>query len=68
MFQTPFMRQAVTESMEDWVQEDPLTDGRHGIVTDGSHSFFREGQLLTSSVFSRVTMSWLPGLGLDFGS
>lgn len=52
----------LTEAMEDWVEEEVRADGRHGMVTDGSHSFFREGELLTSSVFSAVTLTWLPGL------
>ncbi|RXW14424.1 hypothetical protein EST38_g11427 [Candolleomyces aberdarensis] len=59
-FQTDFMRQVLKEAMEEWAKDNSRSERRHGIVTDGSHSYFRDGQLLTSCVFSPVTLSWIP--------
>ncbi|KAJ7191825.1 hypothetical protein B0H12DRAFT_1082759 [Mycena haematopus] len=56
MFQTPFMDSILREAVETWILD--LADGpeasRHGIVIDGDHTFFREGQLLASCAFSAV--------------
>jgi hypothetical protein len=43
MFQNDFMAQILREAIEEWEKEGSESKGRHGMVTDGSHSFFREG-------------------------
>ena len=60
MFQTPFMRSLVNDSVESWVLDN--SDGHHGFVTDGDHSFFRSGVLLVTCTFNAVMQSWLPTL------
>ncbi|KAJ7842638.1 hypothetical protein B0H14DRAFT_3456690 [Mycena olivaceomarginata] len=71
-FQTPFMDSILHEAVETWILD--FADGpeasRHGIVVDGDHTFFRQGPLLASCVFSRVSAEWTPILyswinGLD---
>ncbi|KAJ3557349.1 hypothetical protein NM688_g1521 [Phlebia brevispora] len=34
--------------------------GRHGFITDGDHSFFQSGTLLTTVAFSPVLKQWVP--------
>ena len=60
MFQTPFMRSLVEDSVESWVLDD--SDGHHGFVTDGDHSFFRSGVLLVTCTFNTIMQSWIPTL------
>ncbi|KAF6748308.1 hypothetical protein DFP72DRAFT_820488, partial [Ephemerocybe angulata] len=62
MFQTPFMRDALVESINEWTSDDSHSEGRHGLVTDGNHSFFREGVLLVTCVFLTKTATWTPVL------
>ncbi|KIM39432.1 hypothetical protein M413DRAFT_415326 [Hebeloma cylindrosporum] len=59
MFQTPFMKSLVQESVDSWVLDDNV---RHGFVTDGDHSFFRSGVLLVTCTFSTVMQAWVPTL------
>jgi hypothetical protein len=62
-FQTAWMKEMVQEAVSDWEDMDPRTDGRHGFITDGNHSFFKgDGVLLTTTVFSRVLQKWVPVL------
>jgi len=62
--QTPFMNRMILEAVETWIEDaqDGPDAGRHGFVTDGDHSFFRQGLLLVSCVFSKVLNSWVPVL------
>ncbi len=70
--QTPFMETIIEESVEDWIAQDMSGPdaGRHGFVTDGDQSFFRQGTLLTTCAFSTTLNKWVPVLytwidGLD---
>lgn len=72
MVQTPFMDKLIKDAVEDWIEETHTgsEDARHGFVTDGDHSFFRDGVLLATCVFSKVLNCWAPVLytwidGLD---
>ncbi|KAK7675993.1 hypothetical protein QCA50_021050 [Cerrena zonata] len=60
--QTRWMRDVVTESVLDWTENSSSGPGRHGFVTDGDHSYFREGTLLTTCAFNSVLMAWAPVL------
>ncbi|KAJ7202489.1 hypothetical protein C8J57DRAFT_1735720 [Mycena rebaudengoi] len=59
--QTPFMRDVLLrDSVQSWHTENLEPEsGRHGIITDGTHDFFKEGVLLTSLVFSQVVLRWV---------
>lgn len=61
-FQTPFMKNILHESIQAWADDigEKFTMGRRGFVTDGDHSFFREGVLNITCVFSQVMLSWIP--------
>ncbi|KAF6747390.1 hypothetical protein DFP72DRAFT_854370 [Ephemerocybe angulata] len=61
-FQTPWMKNQIKESVLDWVKMGPETEGRHGFVTDGNHSYFKDGVLLVSCIFSSKLLSWVPVL------
>lgn len=73
-FQTEFMQKILQESVEAWLEEDddgPST-ARHGLVSDGDHSFFRAGTLLATCTFSPMLNTWCPVLytwvnSLDIG-
>ncbi|KAF7354491.1 hypothetical protein MVEN_01138400 [Mycena venus] len=62
VMQTPFMRDILLQDqVRSWHEENlEAESGRHGLVTDGCHDFFKEGILLTSLVFSQVIMRWAP--------
>lgn len=63
-FQTPFMKRILEESISAWdndAQEGPHA-ARHGLVTDGDHSFFTDGILNLTCVFSHVLTAWVPVL------
>lgn len=64
MVQSPDMKEWLKEAVEDWLRadEDGPTAGRHGFVTDGDHSFFRDGTLLTTVAFNSVLKQWVPVL------
>lgn len=64
MFQTSFMKTIMQESIQSWSDniEDSPAVGRRGFVTDGDHSFFREGVLNITCVFSPTMLSWIPVL------
>lgn len=59
---TPFMAHITKEAIEDWIRDpdEGPSAGRHGFVTDGDHKFFRQGNLLVTSAWSSVLMSWVP--------
>jgi hypothetical protein len=59
--QTPFMHDVLLrDSVQSWHTENLEPEsGRHGIITDGTHDFFKEGVLLTSLVFSQVVLRWV---------
>jgi len=59
VFQTPFMKSMVHETVETWTFDGT---GRHGFVTDGDHSFFNTGVLLITCSFSTILQSWVPVL------
>ena len=58
------MEQNLQEAVADWIENstDGPDAGRHGFVTDGNHSFFRDGTLLTTCSFSSVMKAWVPVL------
>ncbi|KAF8200538.1 hypothetical protein K438DRAFT_2110716 [Mycena galopus ATCC 62051] len=62
VMQTPFMREVLLQDqVRSWRQEILVAEGgRHGVVTDGCHNFFKQGILLISWVFSQVLMCWSP--------
>jgi hypothetical protein len=64
VMQTPFMRDVLLQDqVRSWHEENlEAESGRHGLVTDGCHDFFKEGILLTSLVFSPIIMRWAPVL------
>ncbi|KAF8169648.1 hypothetical protein BJ912DRAFT_861971, partial [Pholiota molesta] len=63
MFQTPFMKSVLVDSINSWNNDsNGASTGRHGFVTDGDHSFFREGVLNMTCVFNSVMGAWIPVL------
>ncbi|KAJ7150727.1 hypothetical protein C8R46DRAFT_1305420 [Mycena filopes] len=64
VMQTPFMRDVLLQDqVRSWHQENLEAEaGRHGVVTDGCHDFFKQGVLLISLVFSQILMRWAPVL------
>jgi len=66
MFQMPFMRRSLEESVDFWNSE-PSEDSdraaaQRGLVTDGDMSYFRGGVLLCTCVFNPVMQAWVPAL------
>ncbi|KAF9552183.1 hypothetical protein CPC08DRAFT_728802 [Agrocybe pediades] len=59
-FQTPFMRQILEESVDSW--KDSSDGPHHGLVTDGDHTYFKEGVLNVTCAFSNVLCAWVPVL------
>ncbi|KAJ7823116.1 hypothetical protein B0H13DRAFT_2376254 [Mycena leptocephala] len=59
--QTPFMREVLLrDSVQSWHAENLEAESRrHGVITDGTHDFFKQGILLTSLVFSQVLFRWV---------
>ncbi|KAH6867886.1 hypothetical protein BKA70DRAFT_1492279 [Coprinopsis sp. MPI-PUGE-AT-0042] len=64
VFRTKFMEEMIEQSVEDWISMNERVEHRHGFVTDGSHSFFKQGNgvLLSTCVFSSVLRAWVPAL------
>ncbi|KAF8957620.1 hypothetical protein BDZ97DRAFT_1924498 [Flammula alnicola] len=64
MFQTPFMETVLQDSIISWNEEDSEgpNSARHGFVTDGDHSFFRDGVLIVTCVFNMLMVAWVPVL------
>ncbi|KAJ7754779.1 hypothetical protein B0H16DRAFT_1886485 [Mycena metata] len=62
IMQTPFMRDTLLrDQVQSWHQETlEAESGRHGVVTDGCHDFFKQGILLVSLVFSPILLRWAP--------
>lgn len=61
-FQTKFMEEAIKRTVDDWLEMDPRKEAKHGFVTDGNHSFFKTGVLLTTCIFDITTLMWIPVL------
>lgn len=64
VMQNRFMKQIITDTIIDWkadLLEGPNA-GRHGFVTNGNHTFFHPGVLLTNCAFSTVLAAWVPVL------
>lgn len=62
--QTDFMRLVLSESVHSWLQstsDGPLAT-RHGLITDGDHTFFNKGVLLATCVFNDRCLRWIPVL------
>ncbi|KAJ6468148.1 hypothetical protein C8R47DRAFT_990106 [Mycena vitilis] len=59
--QTPFMRDVLLrDSVQSWHAENlEAESGRHGMLTDGTFDYFKQGVLLTSLVFSQVLFRWV---------
>ncbi|KAF7311182.1 hypothetical protein MKEN_01019700 [Mycena kentingensis (nom. inval.)] len=59
--QTPMMReQFLTASVRSWTtQTFEAESGRHGIMTDGTFDFYKQGVLLTSLAFSPILLRWV---------
>ncbi|KAJ7210173.1 hypothetical protein GGX14DRAFT_626610 [Mycena pura] len=64
VMQTPFMRDVLLrDHLVSWGSENLDAErARHGLPTDGSHDFSKEGVLLTSIAFSPVVTRWVPVL------
>ncbi|KAF9555016.1 hypothetical protein CPC08DRAFT_766248 [Agrocybe pediades] len=64
MLQSAFMKEMLTGSVTAWNDErgEGVHRARHGLITDGDHSFFKEGVLLTTVVFNSVMAAWVPVL------
>ncbi|KDR83051.1 hypothetical protein GALMADRAFT_152034 [Galerina marginata CBS 339.88] len=64
MFQTPFMKRLLEESIVNWNTDsgDGPDAARHGMVTDGDHTFFNDGILNVTCIFSTVMSAWVPVL------
>lgn len=64
VLRTPFMDLTMRDSVVDWVADLQVGDdvGRHGLVIDGDHSFFRTGTLLATCAFNKVLGQWVPVL------
>ncbi|KAI0085310.1 hypothetical protein BDY19DRAFT_996853 [Irpex rosettiformis] len=62
--QTAFMREVLADAVRDWLQAAAIGPdaGRHGCVTDGDHSFFTQGNLITTCMFSSTMNQWVPVL------
>lgn len=56
------MREILLKAVDDWKNESPNAEARHGFVTDGNESFFQDGVLLTTCIFSTTLKSWVPVL------
>ncbi|EAU81295.2 hypothetical protein CC1G_07225 [Coprinopsis cinerea okayama7 len=60
VFKTKWMDEVLQDSVDEWGSLDPIMEERHGFVTDGNHSYFKEGILLTSSAFNSLLREWVP--------
>ncbi|KAJ7846161.1 hypothetical protein B0H13DRAFT_1646889 [Mycena leptocephala] len=48
------------DSVQSWHAENlEAESGRHGIITDGTHDFFKQRILLTLLVFSQILLRWV---------
>jgi hypothetical protein len=67
LMSTPFMDKLIKDAVNAWLEDSRTgtnddAEGRHGFVMDGDHTFFREGLLLVTCVFSLVLNAWAPVL------
>ncbi|KAH6906610.1 hypothetical protein BKA70DRAFT_1401368 [Coprinopsis sp. MPI-PUGE-AT-0042] len=61
--QTPWMAKQLQASVADWAtQQGGAIANRHGYVTDGDHTYFRQGVLLATCTFSIQMACWIPVL------
>ncbi|KAF9540762.1 hypothetical protein CPC08DRAFT_770741 [Agrocybe pediades] len=62
MLQLTFMKDMLIGSVTAWNNErgEGIHRARHGMITDGDHTFFRKGVLLTTTVFSSAMAAWVP--------
>lgn len=56
------MRDILEAAVRDWITDSKKAEARHGFVTDGNHSFFKDGTLLATCVFNTTILSWVPVL------
>ena len=67
---TPFMEKILGDAIDSWIADSEMDNSSaaiHGCVTDGDVKFFRQGNLLTSCVWTRVMPCWFPVLYLWIG-
>ncbi|KAF5333144.1 hypothetical protein D9611_002817 [Ephemerocybe angulata] len=62
IFRTAFMNSVLEATVDDWVLDKDTVGSRHGFVTDGNHSYFKDGVLLSTSAFSETLKAWVPVL------
>ncbi|KAF6751582.1 hypothetical protein DFP72DRAFT_850700 [Ephemerocybe angulata] len=62
MFRTEFMNTVLEATVDEWVAVDMDIRSRHGFVTDGNHSFFKDGVLLSTCAFSQTLKACVPVL------
>ncbi|KAG2004428.1 hypothetical protein CC2G_015288 [Coprinopsis cinerea AmutBmut pab1-1] len=62
MFQNRFMRCVLADAVVSWDKDAPELVGQHGGVTDGNHSFFRNGTLVATAVYDTIIQTWVPVL------
>ncbi|KAF6750615.1 hypothetical protein DFP72DRAFT_851425 [Ephemerocybe angulata] len=62
VFRTAFMNSVLEATVDDWVLDKDTVGSRHGFVTDGNHSYFKDGVLLSTSAFSETLKAWVPVL------
>lgn len=65
VIQSPWMKQMLQASIDMWSEDYEVVQSaatRHSSITNGDHSFFRNGTLLTTCVFSPKIVSWVPVL------
>ncbi|KAL1939097.1 hypothetical protein VTO73DRAFT_10357 [Trametes versicolor] len=66
IMQTPFMARVIGQAGLNWLDDFAIdgskTGARNGFVTDGDHSYFRDGLLLTTCAFHPTLCAWVPVL------
>ncbi|KAJ6579007.1 hypothetical protein B0H10DRAFT_1963079 [Mycena sp. CBHHK59/15] len=64
----PRKTRSEVEKSKSWHAENlEAESGRHGLITDGTHDFFKQGILLTSLAFSQVLFRWVVVLYMWIG-
>ncbi|KIM78861.1 hypothetical protein PILCRDRAFT_577491 [Piloderma croceum F 1598] len=61
----PFMEKILGDAIDSWIVDTETghtSAAIHGCITDGDVKFFRQGNLLTSCVWTRVMPCWFPVL------
>ncbi|KAL1942572.1 hypothetical protein VTO73DRAFT_6174 [Trametes versicolor] len=66
ILQTPFMARVIAQAGFNWLDDFALdgskTGARNAHLTDGDHSYFRDGLLLTTCAFHLRLCAWVPVL------